>query len=33
MGKALMGRVVGDVTAVKRPAGVLEVEVTQIEYK
>ena len=33
MGKALIGRVVGDVTTVKRPAGILEVEVTQIEYK
>ena len=33
MGKALLGREVGDVSSVKRPAGILEIEVVRIEYK
>jgi transcription elongation factor GreB len=32
MGKALLGKNVGDVVVVKRPAGDLEVEITAIKY-
>lgn len=33
MGRALMGKRVGDFATIKRPAGDLEVEITAIEYK